>query len=586
MQDLKHFLPYLKAYRKDIILGLIVITLANIIAAYIPRIIGDTIDMFNSGVYSANRLLWNSVSIIGLTALSGAFMFITRKLIIVSSRKIEYDLRKDLIHSISLQPMSFFHQNSTGNLMAYATNDIAAAREFLGPAIMYSMNTITSTVFALYFMISIDSLTTAVALAPLPLIALVTFIIGKKVYKLYKNVQSHFANLTTISQESISGIRVVKAFGREESELGLFSKSSDEYLQMNLKLSLVQSLTMPVIMFLVGLSLILVLWYGGLNVIKNTITLGELTQFFIYLGLLIWPIAAIGWITNLIQRAAASAGRLSALFAAMNNEQFGADIINSNDKIELVFDSVKFAYTKEGDVLVGISFTLKSGEVLGIVGRIGSGKSTIGALINRLYRPTYGEIRLAGQNIFDISPNTFSKTVAYVSQDVFLFSDSIRNNISFGNSEATDEEIAEAAIVAAIHDEIMKFPDGYSSILGERGITLSGGQKQRVAIARALMMKPQLLVLDDAFSAIDSEKENEIINAILEKYSNIAIILISHRISTVRKAGRILFIENGQIAEDGSHNELIQRNGLYYDMFSRQIIEEELDNQSQSISNS
>jgi ATP-binding cassette subfamily B protein len=580
LNELKRYLPYLAKYRKKIAWGLFFVFVANISAVLVPRIVGDTVDMFSKPPIHQADVLGNIGIIIGLTFVSGIFMYFTRQTIIVASRLIEYDLRQDFLLAVESQPVSFFQENPTGTLMSNVTNDIAAAREFLGPAIMYGANTVVTFSLSLYFMLTIDVSTTLMALIPLPLIAVSTYFIGNRIYSTYKDVQAQFSELTRQAQESFSGIRVLRAYGREEYEQERFNAESLDYMHKNMKLARVQSLIMPVIMILVGLSLLIVLSWGGMQAIKGEISLGGLTQFFIYLTLLIWPVAAIGWISNLIQRASASATRLGKIFDLLKDI---GPVAESSDNAECIhgdidFVGVSFGYGQEsGGILRDISISIPKGAFIGIAGAVGSGKTSLVQLLTGLYYPDKGDILIEGRNIKSIGIESLRKGLGYVQQDTFLFSDSILENIRLGAPDAGIEQVEKAVEIAGLIDDIDSYPEGYNTIIGERGITLSGGQKQRVAIARAIIRKPSLLILDDSFSAVDSETENRILNYLSSLDNKPTIILISHKFSSLKRADVIYFMEIGQITESGSHEALIGLKGNYYNMFFRQEIESEIE---------
>lgn len=580
MKKLKLLLPYIRKYRHNLIIGFIFVTISNIASAYSPRIIGQTVDLISSGEFEMSEVYLKIGTILGLVLISGIFMMFTRRQIIVASRKIEYDLRDDLFNSFQIQSTGFFNRNSTGSLMAHANNDIPAARDFLGPAIMYSANTITMFIFALFFMISLDPMITIFGLIPLPIIAVATYFIGKKIHVAFKNVQDQFGEVTTQAQESISGVKVVRSYNREKYEFGLFSNLSRDYLKKYLKLARYEALFMPLLMVLVGLSQIAVLGYGGYKVIENSATLGDLTQFFIYLNLLIWPVAAIGWITNIIQRAAASCGRLQKL---MNEVPDVLDNENTDKSISEISGSIKFTDVvlsypdSKGNALDKVSFELKQGQTLGIVGSVGSGKSSIVNLVPRLFNISSGKIEIDGIEIEKYPIKLLRKSIGVVTQEPFLFSASIKENLLFGKPNATDEELIEASEKASLHQEILTFNDGYNTMLGERGVTLSGGQKQRLAIARAILKNPNILILDDALSAVDAGTEQKILQELKSIMKGRTTIIISHRISTVQNANNIIVLENGSVIESGSHESLIKMQGKYYESYSRQQLEQELE---------
>lgn len=580
MKELKRLLPYLKQYKNKLLLGFLFVTISNLSSTYVPRIVGGAIDSVSSGQFTMDDLGLDIIKILTLVFFSGFFMFWTRRTIIVASREIEYDLRKDMFDSIKVQTSAFYHRNPTGGLMAYATNDIPSAREFLGPAIMYSANTITTFSFALFFMFSLDPIIALVGLVPLPIVAYLTYLIGKKIHIAFKDVQSQFAELTTQAQESITGVRVVRAYTREAFENMRFARLSKKYLLKNLRLARLEAFMMPSLMVLVGLSQLSVLAYGGYNVINGDTTLGELTQFFIYLELLIWPVAAIGWVTNLVQRGSASASRLGVLFDQVN-EIDDANAINSKSTIsrgEIEFSNVSLKYHPDLPYTVNnVNLKIDSGSTIGIVGGIGSGKTSLVNMIPRLFDPIEGQINIDGLNINNYKLENLREAIGFVPQISFLFSDTIENNVRFGAPDASWEEIVEVSRKCKLLEEVETFKDGFKTFLGERGVTLSGGQKQRVAIARALLRNPKILILDDSLSAVDASTEAFLLNELKEFMKDRTTIIISHRISTLKHADKIVVIDKGFIIEEGTHDELIKLGGKYYEIHKLQQIAAELE---------
>lgn len=576
MNELKRLTPYLKRYRKLLLWGLCFVTLSNVCSAIYPRIIGSAVDIMKNGSYETSDIINRIVEILLLTAGSGFFMFLTRKTIIVASRKVEYDIRNDLLLAIEKQSMSYYTQTPTGVLMAHATNDVAAVREFLGPAIMYSANTLTTFVFALSMMLQLHGSLTLVALIPLPFVAMSTFFIGKKVHIAYKNVQQQYEVLTTQAQEVFSGIRIVRAFVREQHEQGIFAGHSQTYIKQNLRLASLQSLTMPLMMVLVGCSQLLVLGYGGMLVIKQQATLGVIAQFFIYLNQLIFPIAAIGWVTNIVQRAAASTARLGVIFDKVpdiRTPEQGKPFHHG----DILFNKVHFSYSSSArPVLQEISLRIPKGSSLGIVGMVGSGKSTVTRLLPRLYDVSSGSLTINGTDVRDIEVASLRQHIGIIPQEAFLFSMSLADNIRIGKTDATMEEIITAARRAQLHDDIVAFPQQYETVIGERGISLSGGQKQRLAIARALVRNPDILILDDSLNAVDTATESAILGSLREVMQNRTTIVIAHRISAVQQCSNIIVLENGSIIEQGTHFELLALNAKYADMYQRQLLESEI----------
>jgi len=526
------------------------------------------------------EIYYSIAYILLLTLGSGLFMYFTRRTIIDASRLIEYDLRKDFLDAIEPQSINFYNKNSTGSLMALATNDISAAREFLGPAIMYAANTVTTFSFALYFMLSLNPLMTLIALIPLPLITLATYKTGKKIHDAFKNVQEQFSHLTTQAQESYSGIRIVKSFNREKYESEKFRELSVDYVSKNLRLARIQSLMMPSLMVLVGFSQILVLGFGGWQILHKSATFGDLTQFFIYINLLIWPVAAIGWVTNLVQRAGASTARLGRIFDAVpdikNTNKTNYSVTQINGSIE--FSNVSLNYNGSlHKALDSVNLEISRGETLGIVGMVGSGKSSFVNLLPRMFEANEGDIHIDGVNIKEIPLQLLRESIGVVPQDPFLFSISIAENIKFGKPDATPDEIRSAARLACLDEDIRLFPEGYETMLGERGITLSGGQKQRLAIARAIIKNPKILILDDALSSVDTGTEEIILKNLKDFMKGRTTIIISHRVNTVKDCNRIITMYEGGISESGTHQQLILENGFYSDIYNRQQLEKEIE---------
>lgn len=578
MRNLKILLPYIYKYKWIILLGFVFVTLSNISSTTIPLITGSAIDTlktsFNSKTYDSEVLLKQLLYILLLTISSGFFMYWTRRTIIVVSRYIEYDLRKDFLETVMSKPQIFFDKNPTGTLMALATNDISAARDFFGPAIMYGANTLTTFLFSLYFMFSINTEMTIIVLLPMPILAVYVHYIGKKIHKAFKNSQQSYADLTSKAQESFSGIRIIKAYSRAAYEVKEFDKNNTDYKNKNLKLARYQSLMFPIMMIIVGITQVIILGYGGNLVIDDKLTIGGLAQYFIYLNLLIWPIAAIGWITNVIQRASASALRLSeSVFDNDEKEQSGANMDKDIESIEI--QDLTFSFTGS-KVIDNIKLEIPKGTSLGIIGQVGSGKTTLINLIAGLYYTYTGTIRFNDIDSKDFNIKSLRNQIAFVRQEPFLFSMSIIENLKLAGTNIEEEKIIEICKSVKLHEEILTFPDGYNTILGERGITLSGGQKQRLSLARALLRNPQILILDDSLSAVDTDTEKYILNSLESFRKNKITIFSAHRISNIRNFDKIIVLEKGSILESGTHNELIELGGFYNKMFNLQELETEI----------
>ena len=576
LHELRRLIPYVRKHTKLVVLGLICITISNICSTAIPYVVGSMIDTLGSASFTSTDVTWLIVKILALTIGSGFFMFATRRTIIVMSRYIEEALRNDVVAAVKDQSQRFFHERSTGSILAHFSNDISSVREFIGPAIMYTANTITTFAFALSWMTSLDVLLTAAILIPVPLVATLTYRLGKRIHSTYKVVQQEYENITTHAQETASGIRVIRAYVRGAFEATRFNALSKTYYEKNMQLARVQSLMMPGMTVLFNISYIIVLTVGGYQVIQKTLTVGELTQFFIYLNQLLWPIAAIGWVTSMIQRGAASMGRLGALYEAPSDVTSPTSPHDVMITGNIVFDHVSLSYDGTTQVLDDISITVPGGTSLGIVGAVGSGKSTLVGLVPRLYDVSTGRLFIEGVDVRDIDLHVLRSSIAIVPQEAFLFSESIRDNIRFGNPEATDEDVVAAAMRAQLHQDILQLSEGYDTVVGERGVTLSGGQKQRTSLARAIAANPKILILDDALSAIDADTEDRVLRELEQIMKNRTTIIISHRLSTVQQCTNIVVLENSRIIESGSHAELLAQNGTYASMFERQQLEQQL----------
>ncbi|CUT07525.1 ATP-binding cassette, subfamily B [Candidatus Kryptonium thompsonii] len=579
MRSLFELKPYILKYRKLIFLGILFILISEAFYVVIPILIGRAVDSLKFGI-TGEKLLWFASLVIGSTLLSGIASFFTRQTIIVASRKIEYDLRNDFYRHVQSLHYLYFRDKKVGDIMAYATNDIPAVRNFLGPGIMYSVETAIEFVVILGIMFSMNLKLTLLTLTPLPLISYLVYKVGKIVHEKYEDIQEHFGTITTVAQENIAGIRVIKSYVREDYEVEKFKKLNFDYMLKNIKLIKVQSLTYPLMILITGISIILVVWYGGYQVIKGAMTLGQITSFLIYLGYLIWPMIAFGWIVNLTQRASASMDRLLEVFKVepqikdTNETDFSIKEISG----EIKFKNVWFKYPdSESYVLKGINLEIKQGQTVGIVGYTGSGKTTLVNLIPRLFDPDKGEVLIDGINVKKIPLKVLRESIGYVQQEVFLFSDSVKNNITFGVDGVSDEEVFNVAKIAHIYDEVIEFPNGFDTIVGERGITLSGGQRQRVGLARALIKKPKILILDDSLSSVDAYTEEMILKSLKEFRAGRTTIIISHRITAVKDADFIIVLDDGEIVEQGTHDELLELGGIYADLYQKQILEEELE---------
>jgi len=583
---LRRLIPYLKKYRKTLLIGLLVITCSAVFTNLIPFVISKAIDQIRNHT-DGMALYKYALLTVGFAAISGVFLYLTRQTIIIVSREIENDLRNDFLEHIVIQDQQYFHFHPTGETMALATNDISAVRNFLGPGIMYTAETLVNFTLAISLMFSFNAELTLIAVVPIPLISYVVYRIGKSINYKFEMVQEQFSDLTTKTQENLSGIKVVKAYVREASETESFKVMSLAYMKKNLELAKVQSFSYPLMFLLTGFSVIIVLYVGGNKIIEGVMTLGQLTGFIIYLGLLTWPIISLGWIINLTQRAEASMKRLCEVFdnepsiddpkacqteSAAKTKQ---DETAITGKIE--FRNVNFRYhTNFPYVLKNVNMVINPGETIGIIGHTGSGKSTLVNLISRLFDVEEGEVMVDGRNVKEYKLSELRTSIGYVPQETFLFSDTIEHNIGYAETKFDKETVIKAAKISQIYKDVDAFPKRFETILGERGINLSGGQKQRTSIARAIVSDPRILILDDAFSAVDTYTEEEILNGLKEVLKGRTTILISHRVSTLKNSDRIIVLKDGTIAEEGTHDSLIRNEGIYADIYMKQLLEEEL----------
>lgn len=579
MANLKSLKKYFVRYKTKIFWGILFILISNGFSTYIPIAIKDAINDLQHSL-SHQTLIKYGLIIVGASLISGFFRFLIRQTIIVVSREIEFDLRQDFWAHVQRLPLRYFQNNSTGNIMAHATNDINAVRMFIGPAVMYTIDTGVRFFIVLWIMLSIDVSVTLYSLLPLPFLSFMIYLISKRVHARFTAIQEKFSELTTKAQENYSGMRVIKSYVREESEIDQFAMLSKEYLHRNMKLAKIQALFQPILFLITGFSIIIVIWVGGLEVISNKLMLGDITALIIYLGMLIWPIIAFGWVINIIQQGEASMKRLNKILA----EPFEVDESEATDfsvkelNGKITFKNVSFSYNEHlPKVLNKINLEIPVGTTLAIMGLTGAGKTTLINLLPRLYDVTDGEILIDDTPVNKIPFATLRTQIGFVQQETFLFSDSITKNLCYGLKEGDHERMMEASRIAQFDKDVKDFPNGYETIIGERGITLSGGQKQRATIARALVIDPKILILDDSFSAVDTHTEEEILKNLKTFMKERTSIIISHRISTVKDADKIVVLDKGTIAEEGTHDELLALNKLYADIYYKQLLEKEIE---------
>ncbi len=584
MKSLLRLRPYLWKYRKTLFLGFLTVLGSNGFAVFQPLFLGHAVDKIKAGlethVIDSTGLLTYAGLIVGFTLVAGFFTFLTRQTIIVVSRHIEYDLRNDFLSHIQKLSYSYFQNTPTGDLMAHATNDISAVRNSLGPGIMYPSDTLMTFTMVLAMMLYKDWQLTLIALIPLPFVSSAVYRLGKIVHHKFEDRQAQYSLLTTRAQENLSGIRVVKSYVREAYEIGSFRNLSWDYLKKNLVLARIQSIMWPLMFLLVGLSLVITLYFGGVQVIRGTITIGTLTAFFAYLVMLIWPMIAFGWVVNILQQAAASMARLAKIFDTVPEVRDTEETDHSFRSIEgrIEFRNVSFTHKgAQSTTLTDINLEIEKGMTVAVVGYTGSGKSTLVNLIPRLYNVTQGELLIDGVNVRRIPLEVLRSNIGFVPQETFLFSDKLIENIAYGVDNGTLEHIQAAAEVSQIAKEIEEFPHRYDTMIGERGVTLSGGQKQRTSIARAIMRNPKILILDDALSSVDTYTEEEILKRLRKVMEGRTSIIISHRISTVKDADLIVVLDDGKIVEQGTHEQLVAIGGIYADLHYKQLLEEELE---------
>ncbi len=578
-KNLRPLFPYLKKYRLTLFWGAITVLFNNGLGVLSPQVVRRAVDDLNKHGVTQHKILIFALILVALALSKGVFQFLTRWLVIGVSREIEYDLRNDMFRHLESLSYSYYQKNRTGDIMARATNDLNAVRMLLGPAIMYTANTLVFTAVALVFMWHISPKLTLYAFAPLPLASIIVQYFGRKIHERFEKIQAQFSDISARAQENFSGARVIRAYAQEEAEVALFETSNKEYVTRSLPLARLTGMLWPTLELLLGIGVVITLWIGGREVLLHRMSLGDFVAFNIYILLLTWPIIALGWVINIFQRGTASMGRINEILVAqpeITDADVAADLAASKAFAgEIEFRDLNFAYNGV-PVLKDINLTVPAGSSLAIVGPTGSGKTTLVSLLPRIYDAAPGSLLLDGRPIREYPLETLRQNIGFVPQETFLFSDSVRENIAFGIESATDEQVRSAAEAANIAGDIEGFPEQYATLVGERGITLSGGQKQRTAIARAIIRDPRILVLDDALSSVDTYTEEKILNHLREVMRDRTTIFISHRVSTVRNADRIAVLHEGRIVELGTHDELLERNGYYTDLYNKQLLEEEL----------
>ena len=583
MKSLKYLNKYFIKYKWRLLVGIFITILSKILALQIPIIIRKSLNSVEGFIKNdvvdksiiENQLFWNLLTILGVAILAGLLTFVMRQMIIVTSRLIEFDLKNEIYEQYQKLPINFYKKNRTGDLMNRISEDVSKVRMYFGPALMYSMNMIFLFVVGFTQMTKIDPTLTMYTLIPFPILSISIFYISKVINQRSTIVQEYLSKLTTYNQEFFSGINVVKSYGIEPMVISGFDKLADDSKEKNIDLYKVQALFFPLMILLIGISNLTVIYVGGNQYINGEIQIGVIAEFMLYVNMLTWPVAIVGWVTSMVQQAEASQKRINEFLEEVPEIQ---NTSTNSFKIEgdIEFKNVSITYDDTNiTALKDVSFSVKKGQKVAILGKTGSGKSSVTNLISRLYDVDIGSVLIDNTPIKEINLIDLRKDIGFVPQDPFLFSDTISNNIKFGNEKATKQEIIDAAKKAVVHQNILNFKDGYNTILGERGVTLSGGQKQRVSIARAIIKNPQILIFDDCLSAVDTETEEKILTNLEGVSRNKTTFIISHRVSSAKNADQIIILDKGEIIQQGSHNQLINEKGYYKELYEQQLLEKE-----------
>ena len=579
MKELRYLNKYFNKYKYKVVFGVIIVACAKIFSLFTPRLIGDVITLvanqISEPIDDASFKAAIGVKILlilGAALATGVFTFLMRQTLINVSRYIEFDLKNEVYAHYQRLCLPFYKQNRTGDLINRISEDVGKVRMYVGPALMYTINMVTLFIVALIYMYSTAPTLTLYTIIPLPILSVSIYFLSKFIHKRSTIVQEQLSTLTSATQEIFSGITVTKAYALEEKTEEVFAQLSNDQRQKRLNLTKTQAFFFPLMLLLIGTSNLLVIYFGGQQYINGEIDeIGTIAEFIIYVNMLTWPVASVGWVTSLVQQAEASQKRINA-FLKEEPSVFNTQKQPSNIEGKITFENVHFTYQDTNiEALQGINFSVEQGKTLAIIGKTGSGKTTILELIGRMYNCTKGDIKIDGISIEDVNLHSLRDSIGYVPQDPFLFSDTLNSNIKFGKNNATNQDVIQAAKDAVVHENIINFSKGYDTVLGERGITLSGGQKQRVSIARAFIKSPKILLLDDCLSAVDTETEEQILNSIKKISKNSTTIIVSHRISSVKNADHIIVLENGVIIQEGSHNQLVSKNGYYKTLYQKQL---------------
>lgn len=593
MKALKYLNQYLWKYKWYLLLGTLFTVISNLfgilpaqLVRYALDLVIETLDIYNlfagtslqSKMYDifAFSILLYGLLILAMALLKGIFLFLVRQTIIVMSRHIEYDLKNDVYRHYQTLPTSFFRKHNTGDLMARISEDVSNVRMYVGPALMYGINLIVLFFLVISYMLTVNVKLTAYVLLPLPVLSISVYVVNSMIMKRSQEIQKQLSGLSTYVQEAFSGIRVLKSFVQEDYSYGNFKKEAEDFKNKSLKLTKIDAFFFPIIILLIGLSNILIIYVGGQEIVAGNLTPGNITEFILYVNMLTWPVMALGWTTSQIQRAASSQQRINE-FLNEKTPLISEKNIDKPLEGNISFRNVGFVYNDSGiEALKNFNLDIKQGEAVAILGTTGSGKSTLAHLLGRLYDPTSGQILIDGLPMQDYETHAYRRQLGYVPQDVFLFSDTIENNVRFGTTDMPFQQIENAVKDADLYNNVMDLPHGFQTILGERGVTLSGGQKQRLSIARAIARDPKILILDDCLSAVDTNTENIILNNMKRIMANRTSVIISHRVSSAKLADKIVVLDNGEIVERGTHTELMALNGAYKELYEKQLMAEEV----------